>query len=755
MLNGELPPGCAHCHDLEKAGFPSMREKLNKRFQNYIPQFVADTTEDGSYVDVKLRYIDIRFSNLCNLKCRGCGPPLSSSWYDDYTQFHGFKPEGSKVKSISADSPGFWKVFQQLVLDAEDVYFGGGEPLITKEHFDVLRLLIAKGKTNVHLSYNTNLSTLTYGNHNLVDLWSHFKSVTLGISIDDLGARAEYFRHGTKWNVFEKNLFNLRDNYKGIRRYINCTVNLTNVYYLPEIYSYLYSEGIMTTEDFNINLLLGPEEYRIDVIPQSAKFKIKDKLEKFLPFLREKKLYKVEKDFMHAIDHMMKEDRSHLFPKFLDTTKRLDKIRNESFLETYPELAGILGLIENEKVETSQSVSLNSASNKSRFSGLDPAIAVYDHGYYFEGETSKQNLQNRTIPSLGDIQFEIIKENEWDNYLSLKSDEGKKIAVIIASGLYISDFDGFINAVIQESLELLETKWPAKAHLLHFESSHLLPYFHEQFLIVNLESWKLLGKPCLGPLFSNSKETISNIHISEKNLHGNFSPMSISSGGSYSRTAELAWGSHLIKVACEAGLGVLNLSQGLWNSIKYAYPRDENKIEKTAIDNMISSSEIKIEPVPEKIENLKLRNFNPVKYFSDSMTMDALSILTKFQSIKAVTFYSEDPSIFIDLKTELKRNIAFKSREVSTALIINNDLKLLTESLSRNDTFVIWSSNPLLQISTSIRLIARNTNYRVFKHRSSENYVFGKGLDFINGLILDGSLNNLEISRSNWIEIKS
>ena len=38
---------------------------------------LLDTQEDGGIEEFKMKYMDIRFSNLCNFKCRSCGPGCS------------------------------------------------------------------------------------------------------------------------------------------------------------------------------------------------------------------------------------------------------------------------------------------------------------------------------------------------------------------------------------------------------------------------------------------------------------------------------------------------------------------------------------------------------------------------------------------------------------------------------------------------------------------------------------------------------
>jgi len=343
MLKGKPSAGCARCYSLEASGFKSLRQEMNNHFQSAY-SLVDSTREDGSLENIHLKYIDIRFSNLCNFKCRGCSPTLSSSWQNDYQQLYGTSPAELKVKSIAVNSPEFWRELFSLIPHAEVIYFGGGEPLITKEHYEVLSLLNTLGKHDIELRYTTNLSQLHYGDYDLSEIWSKFKKVTLGISIDDLGDRAQYFRHGTRWTVIEKNLKTLTDHYPQIIRSVNCTVNLMNVYYFPEIYEYTVLSGLIDPYEFNVNLLLDPDELRIDVLNEEAKRKITTRLKKFKFKLQtlDRKFHYVIKDIDSIIRFMNDSDKSYLLPLFHEKTEQLDKLRGEDFKSTYPELVELL-----------------------------------------------------------------------------------------------------------------------------------------------------------------------------------------------------------------------------------------------------------------------------------------------------------------------------------------------------------------------------------------------------------------------------
>lgn len=341
MLSDKPSPGCQRCYVVENSGFESMRTSINQRFDSCISK-VQQTQPDGTFQPEgpELEYIDIRFSNLCNFKCRGCSPVLSSSWYDDHQQLFNYKSNEPKVRSVSAQSPQFWEELKILIPKSQEIYFGGGEPLITKEHFEVLKLLEKMEKFDIRLSYNTNLAQLNYAQHNLAEIWSKFAFVKVGISIDDQENRAEYFRHGTKWKVIEDNLQKLINNHPTVIRYVNCTVSIMNVLYLPELFARLVSTNVINAQNFNINLLLDPEEYSIQVLPAHLKEMVREKLSKFRDGLSSQgELFqKATNDFTNILFFLDEHDRSHLLPVFKDHTLKLDKLRNENFATSFPEL---------------------------------------------------------------------------------------------------------------------------------------------------------------------------------------------------------------------------------------------------------------------------------------------------------------------------------------------------------------------------------------------------------------------------------
>jgi radical SAM protein with 4Fe4S-binding SPASM domain len=83
MINGVEPKICATCFDRERITGESGRVYHNREFKSVLKDIPIITETDGTCNKMELKYWDFRFSNLCNLKCRSCGPRYSSAWVPD------------------------------------------------------------------------------------------------------------------------------------------------------------------------------------------------------------------------------------------------------------------------------------------------------------------------------------------------------------------------------------------------------------------------------------------------------------------------------------------------------------------------------------------------------------------------------------------------------------------------------------------------------------------------------------------------
>jgi hypothetical protein len=94
MMTETPSNGCKKCYEQEQNGAFSMRNDSNRNYGHLIKE-VENTQLDGTHPEFKLRYWDVRFSNLCNFSCRSCGPIFSSNWYNDHVKLYNRKPDVS------------------------------------------------------------------------------------------------------------------------------------------------------------------------------------------------------------------------------------------------------------------------------------------------------------------------------------------------------------------------------------------------------------------------------------------------------------------------------------------------------------------------------------------------------------------------------------------------------------------------------------------------------------------------------------
>lgn len=327
MIEGERPKSCARCFEQEDHGQGSLRQHLNNTFEHHLP-LVSKTNKDGSLDDLSIVYWDFRFSNICNMRCRSCGPQLSTGWYEDTKKIWGSLPNDIPKTEVN-----LWEQIQPLFDTVEDIYFAGGEPLIMEEHYRILTQLAERNKFDVKIRYNTNFSQLRYKNLNVLDLWPKFEYVQVGASLDGYGPKAEYIRKGTKWSEIENNRNQLRQRAPNVEFFVNFTVSVQNAFHLVEFFDWAIETKFIEPHQIHFNLVQHPEHLRLQILPQHIKQQLTE-------------LYseraKINHRFKNVISYMNGEDLSHLIPEFKKQMTIVDNIRNENFAETFPELAELM-----------------------------------------------------------------------------------------------------------------------------------------------------------------------------------------------------------------------------------------------------------------------------------------------------------------------------------------------------------------------------------------------------------------------------
>ena len=334
MLTGCRSDVCNKCYEQEDSGFFSMRNSSNQTFGHHIKTIADD--------EFKIRYYDIRFSNLCNLACRSCGDVFSSNWVKEAKKMSWLSQDHPNVSYAGKHKTDAWEQLLPHIPYIEEVYFAGGEPLMMQEHYDLLNELLRQGRTDVKLVYNTNFTELEFKGTSVLDIWNEFESVSIGASLDASYERAELMRHGTQWSQTVRNREQMLRICPTVDFYVSSTLSIMNAYHMPDFHRECIDLGLVRPGDWNINILQSPEYYRIDVLPPSMKQEVVELYNSHIEYIEPlDDISRATKGYRAAVNYITRTDNTQLIPELVQKLDHLDRWRNENFWATFPELSAL------------------------------------------------------------------------------------------------------------------------------------------------------------------------------------------------------------------------------------------------------------------------------------------------------------------------------------------------------------------------------------------------------------------------------
>lgn len=354
LLNGERPAGCRSCWDMEDSGTTSTRQQTTKDYA-YITNFekVKDViNEDYSMPLEKLKSVEIRFDNICNLMCRHCSPDYSSVWQqavkrDDQLNalminYQTYRKQEDHVRLTDT-------VIEELSLLSDnlvEVMIAGGEPLYHDKHYKFIESLLPNAK-NIMLSYNSNLTKIEYKGNSILDLWSNFKRVLLRVSIDGDKDCYAYVRVHNDLEKIESNIEQVVE-LPNTKVSATCTTSVLNITRLTSIVEYFLSLGVY----FHTSIVQYPRPLNPKLLPKELKDKvtvewnewisdIDNNIAKHLKPTRNNDLALHKKAILqygnNVINYMNSGDWNNHWDEFKTYIKAQDDYHGTDILEVYPE----------------------------------------------------------------------------------------------------------------------------------------------------------------------------------------------------------------------------------------------------------------------------------------------------------------------------------------------------------------------------------------------------------------------------------
>ncbi len=261
LYNGTRNSNCVDCYTAEDKGGMSYRQVLKKDY----------AVDNASSVIVKSpKVLELKFSNLCNLKCVFCASVCSSLWEHEI----GLPQQYIDNQKVSAEymRKSLFKWLKENIRHVDSIMYLGGEPALQPEFYEIVDLLLNNtpewvGQKELTFSTNTYYPEAYREKFEtaIQKVLDTGHTVFPRISLDGIGNKQSYQRTNLRWDHFEKNMlsflgkFNTKTN--GIKKIrANIALNILNLVYCGEIVEYLDSVGFGDIEP-HYNYIVRPEMF--------------------------------------------------------------------------------------------------------------------------------------------------------------------------------------------------------------------------------------------------------------------------------------------------------------------------------------------------------------------------------------------------------------------------------------------------------------------------------------------------------------
>jgi organic radical activating enzyme len=185
ILDGKWHESCRQCKQQESQNARSERDSDLERFQtDYGPV-------DNSFF--KLRRLDLRWSNTCNLSCTYCYEYFSSKWAT---------LKGLKINTIKDENENsLFLMIEKNIDSIENILMLGGEPLLQKQNLRLVNTI-----TDDRSFYILSNLAIPLESNSIAQTLINERTTKWGVSFETVGNRYEYVRRGASWDLFAKNI---------------------------------------------------------------------------------------------------------------------------------------------------------------------------------------------------------------------------------------------------------------------------------------------------------------------------------------------------------------------------------------------------------------------------------------------------------------------------------------------------------------------------------------------------------------------
>ena len=323
MLNGIWDEdGCHSCWYKEQHGQKSRRNRWIEAEEKYM----GATNIYENNLSVKrntIKHLYMNFNNICNFKCRMCGPHYSNAWISDWKKMgNAYQDNQNPKQQIDVDK--FLHEFGPELGELYGIWVTGGEPFMDNSVFDFFdKLKQYCDPAQLKVLITTNASKLDVPK--LAEL-SGFKRLQIHVSVDATGDLYPYMRgYNYSWAEADakiKELYNAQYKYN-FKLSLNGTYQVYNMLNLEEFYNWCLK--YVAIDYIEMRVLTSPKQLQARHAPQHIKDTALNQV------LRLQKKFPKHQYFEDIIKELHADIDLDLQEKFVVWSKALDNIRGETY----------------------------------------------------------------------------------------------------------------------------------------------------------------------------------------------------------------------------------------------------------------------------------------------------------------------------------------------------------------------------------------------------------------------------------------
>jgi organic radical activating enzyme len=376
MLSGERPSECSYCWKIEDLDTTYFSDRHYKTADTWAWDRFEEISKSAPTDDVVPSYLEVSFSNACNLKCSYCSPEISSKWLEEIKQWGPYptsqgshdltwlKETGRFPYKHSDDNPyvtAFWKWFPKILPSLKVFRITGGEPLMSKDTWKAIDFIIETNRSPFEIAINSNLCVDDKLIDRLIEqtnkLTSLGHTVNLFTSLESTGIKAEYSRFGLDFTKWKSNLHRVLSETTATIG-IMTTVNVLSITDFNNFidcimeYRVQYNHNLEHNRiPLSINYLKWPPYLNVSILPKDSRVLLSQTIlahcEQWLKYFKKDtfaRIYLEEWDQINRLCEYLTSCQEDMISRgdFVKFVTEYDHRRNLNFSKTFPELAPIV-----------------------------------------------------------------------------------------------------------------------------------------------------------------------------------------------------------------------------------------------------------------------------------------------------------------------------------------------------------------------------------------------------------------------------